>query len=122
MLFRSILTADMQNWKISEVCFGLASPPQRIDEFIELVRDGLHLEVLRRVVIDRQAEAGDAVAVAARGGDGGIELALQAGDLRGLAVNERLERGELCVNKGQKRLIIRARCSGNTRSRIGWWL
>ena len=58
--------------------------PQRIDQFIQLVRDRLHLVLLRRVVIDRQAEVADAVAVVAGSGDGGIELRLQVGDLCGL--------------------------------------
>jgi hypothetical protein len=39
-------------------------PPQRRDQFIQLVGDALHI-VLRRRIVDGHAELGDAVAVGA---------------------------------------------------------
>ena len=74
-------------------------PPQRIDQLIHLVRDGLDFPILRRVVVDRKAEVADPVAVAAARGDGGADLALQAVDLRGLGVYERLEGVELAADE-----------------------
>ena len=70
--------------------------PQRIDQFVHLVRDGLDFVILRRVVIDAQAKVADAVAVVAGSGDGGIELRLQVGDLCGLGVDLRQPR---CATK-----------------------
>jgi len=85
----------------------IPSPSQGIDQLIHLVRDRLHLEVLRRVVREAEAEVRHGVAVAARAGDGGVELALEVrdlrslrGDLRGLCINERLERVELIAKLG----------------------
>ena len=41
------------------------SPPQRPDQLIDLIRDGLHIELSRRIV-DEQAQQLDSVAVRAR--------------------------------------------------------
>ena len=81
-------------WAV-EAAAEAALPPQRIDQRIQLVRDGLHLEVLRRVVIDGEVQVPHAVAVAARAGDGGGELGLQGGDLCVEGVYLRLQRSEL---------------------------
>ena len=59
------------------------SSSQRRDQFIQLVRDGLHLG-LRRRVADGQAESGNAVAVGAGAADGVAQV--HAGDFAGIAL------------------------------------
>jgi len=54
------------------------STPQRGDQFIQLVRDGLHLGLGRRIA-DGQAEQADGVGVGAAAVDGGDDGGVQVG-------------------------------------------
>ena len=62
--------------------FVVHSPPQRGDQFIQLVRDRLQFRLCRRIA-DGQAELADGVCVRAGAADGGAEV--RAGDFAGRA-------------------------------------
>ncbi len=51
-------------------------PPQPIDQFIQLVGDGLHLALCRRIA-HAEAERAYGVSVVARAADGAVELCIR---------------------------------------------